>query len=51
MDNFEKAAILFSELKKSVKISNNEDRIYLEILKIALDKIDLKENPLTEGEH
>ncbi|WP_157456878.1 hypothetical protein [Carnobacterium maltaromaticum] len=43
MDNFQKAAILFSELKKEVKINNKEDRIYLEILKIALDKIDLKE--------
>ncbi len=51
MDNFEKAAILFSELKKAVKINNDEDRIYLEILKIALDKIDLKENTPTEGEH
>lgn len=43
MDNFQKAAILFSELKKEVKINNKEDRIYLEILKIALDKIDAKE--------
>lgn len=51
MDNFEKAAILFSELKKAVKINNDEDRIYLEILKITLDKIDLKENTPTKGDH
>lgn len=43
MDNFQKAAILFSELKKEVKINNKEDRVYLEVLKIALDKIDQKE--------
>lgn len=50
MDNFIKAAILFSELKKTVKINNDEDRIYLDILKLSLDKIDLKEKLLTEGD-
>lgn len=50
MDNFIKAAILFSELKKTVKINNDEDRIYLDILKLSLDKIDLKEKLHTEGD-
>lgn len=50
MNNFIKAAILFSELKKTVKINNDEDRIYLDILKLSLDKIDLKEKLLTEGD-
>ncbi|CAD5903019.1 hypothetical protein [Carnobacterium maltaromaticum] len=48
MDNFQKAAILFSELKKEVKINNKEDRVYLEVLKIALDKIDQKEKLISE---
>lgn len=48
MDNFQKAAILFSELKKEVKINNKEDRVYLEVLKIALDKIDQKEKIISE---
>ena len=39
MDNFQKAAILFSELKREVKINNKEDRIYLEILKIAIKSV------------
>lgn len=50
MDNFEKAAILFTELKKAVKLTNDEDRIYLEILKITLDKIDVEEKLVSEGE-
>lgn len=48
MENFQKAAIIFSELKKKVKISNKDDRIYLEILKITLDKMDVKEIQLNE---
>lgn len=48
MDNFQKAAILFSELKKEVKIINKEDRVYLEVLKIALDKIDQKKIIISE---
>ncbi|CAD5903070.1 hypothetical protein [Carnobacterium maltaromaticum] len=48
MDNFQKAAILFSELKKEVKINNKEDRVYLEVLKLALDKIDQKEKLIFE---
>lgn len=48
MDNFQKPAILFSELKKEVKINNKEDRVYLEVLKIALDKIDQKEKLISE---
>ncbi|CAD5903205.1 hypothetical protein R6Z02_14525 [Carnobacterium maltaromaticum] len=48
MDNFQKAAILFSELKKEVKINNKEDRVYLEVLKLALDKIDQKEKLISE---
>lgn len=49
MDNFQKAAILFSELKKEVKIKNEEDRLYLDILKVALDKIDEKEQNNERG--
>ncbi|WP_317945470.1 hypothetical protein [Carnobacterium maltaromaticum] len=48
MDNFQKAAILFSELKKEVEINNKEDRVYLEVLKLALDKIDQKEKLISE---
>ncbi len=48
LDNFQKAAILFSELKKEVKINNKEDRVYLEVLKLALDKIDQKEKLISE---
>ena len=43
MDNFQKAAILFSELKREMKLLNKDDRQYLDILKITLDKIDAKE--------
>lgn len=50
MDNFQKAAILFSELKKEMKLENKDDRQYLDILKITLDKIDSKEKLLAEGE-
>ena len=49
MDNFQKAALLFSELKKEVKIENKDDRLYLEILKVTLDKIDTKEKNIIEG--
>ncbi|WP_167564628.1 hypothetical protein [Carnobacterium divergens] len=50
MDNFQKAALLFSELKKEVKIENKDDRLYLEILKLTLDKIDAKEKIIFGGE-
>ncbi|WP_157456777.1 hypothetical protein [Carnobacterium maltaromaticum] len=50
MDNFQKAALLFSELKRELKLANKEDRQYLDILKIALDKIDAKEKLIAEGE-
>lgn len=43
MDNFQKAALLFSELKKEVTIKNEDDRLYLGILKEGLDKIEAKE--------
>lgn len=43
MDNFQKAVLLFFELKKDVKIENKDDRLYLESLKLTLYKIDEKE--------
>ena len=43
MDNFQKAAVLFSELKRELEIRNEDDRQYLDVLKVGLDKLDAKE--------